>query len=164
MKRGFEFEMQLCCRKSVKQQAVCPDGRGIPHKRKRINLVAMLVRPHKKRIAQTILLIAMMVLALLMAQTLGMQHRLSHINTVVGDVFTLEADGQDFKLQKLERAGDTSLHSCVLLDASSLSDGVLHVPHLHFSSLLPSTAFVRDIYRGWAAQLRLPFLSRAPPF
>lgn len=124
----------------------------------------MLVRPHKKRIAQTILLIAMMVFALLTAQTLGMHHRLTHISTVVGDVFTLEADGQDVKLQKLDRTGDTSLHSCVLLDGSSSGDSVFHVPQLLFASLLASTAFVHANYRGWAAQLRLPFLSRAPPF
>ncbi|MBI1835377.1 MAG: hypothetical protein HYR92_06450 [Burkholderiales bacterium] len=102
--------------------------------------------------------------ALLMAQTLGMQHRLSHLSTVVGDVFTLEADGQDFKLQKLERAGDTNLHSCVLLDASSLGDGVLHLPQLLIASLLSGSAPGQEIYRGWAEQLRLAFLSRAPPF
>lgn len=124
----------------------------------------MLVRPYKKRISQTILLIAMMVFALLMSQTLGMQHRLSHISTVVGEVYTLEANGQDVQLQKLERSSDTSLHSCVLLDASSLSDCVLYVPQLLLTSLLLSEAFVREDYRGWFAQLRLPFLSRAPPF
>lgn len=124
----------------------------------------MLARAHKKRIAQTIILIGMMVFALLSAQMLGLQHRLSHISTVMGEVYTLEADGDSFKLQKLERATDPSLHSCVLLEASSLADGVFHVPLSLLASLLSSQAFVHDNDRGWLAELRLSFLSRAPPF
>lgn len=124
----------------------------------------MLARPHKKRIGQSLILIGMMVFALLLSQMLGLQHRLSHISTVVGEVYTLEADGDDFKLQKLERATDPSVHSCVLLDASSLGDGVLHTPQLLFTHLFANTAFVHESVRGWVAQLRLPFLTRAPPF
>lgn len=123
----------------------------------------MLARAHKKRIAQNLILIGMMVLALLSAQMLGLQHRLSHISTVVGEVYTLEADGDDFKLQKLERATDPSLHSCVLLDASSLADGVLHVPFTLFTRLLADMVVDYDRDRDWLAELRLSFLSRAPP-
>lgn len=108
-------------------------------------------------------LMVLCLFALLLAQTLGQQHRLSHINTVVGQVYTLASDGADLKLQRWDGSSETNLHSCVLLDASSLCDAVLHVPLRLFHTPAPDTLFIQHANLTRVAQVWFAFLSRAPP-
>jgi hypothetical protein len=118
---------------------------------------------NNRRLKGMVLLWAML-LVLLSAQWLGFAHRMSHISTVTGDVLSLASDGSHYVgIQKLSNTAENSLHSCLLVDAASITDCLQHSFTLTVPKLLASESAYRSHQIIWLASLRLPFLSRAPP-
>lgn len=118
---------------------------------------------NNRRLKAMVLLWAML-LVLLSAQWLGYAHRMSHITTVTGEVLTLASDGNGYLgIQKLSNTTENNIHSCLLVDAASIADGLQHSVSLAIPSLLNRESSYRSYHIVWLASLRLPFLSRAPP-
>jgi hypothetical protein len=105
-------------------------------------------------------------LVLIAAQWVGYSHRLQHLTTVVGSTVAVSsviaANGQ-FKPASTP-SYEALLHSCLLVDAASLSDAVNQVAY-HFIPLKLSFPLVKAVsYVNWTALLQPVFSSRAPPF
>lgn len=114
---------------------------------------------------KAIVLLWTMLLVLLSAQWLGFAHRMSHISTVSGEVLTLASDGASYVgLQKLSNATESNIHSCILFDAASITDGLQHTFALVVPTVLLGLPSVQFNGIPWFASLRVYFLSRAPPF
>ena len=106
-----------------------------------------------------------MLLVLLSAQWLGFSHRMSHISTVTGEVMTLASDGKSYLgIQKLPSLTESSIHSCILFDAASITDGVQHVLTLFVPAVFNELPLLQVSILPWFASLSVSFLSRAPPF
>jgi hypothetical protein len=118
---------------------------------------------NNRRLKGMVLLWAML-LVLLSAQWLGFAHRMSHISTVTGDVLSLASDGNHYVgVQRLSNTAENSLHSCLLVDAASITDCLQHSFSLTVPQVLANESAYRSLQITWLASLRLPFLSRAPP-
>nr|WP_315477159.1 hypothetical protein [uncultured Undibacterium sp.] len=118
---------------------------------------------NNRRLKGMVLLWAIL-LVLLSAQWLGYAHRMSHISTVTGDVLSLASDGSHYVgIHKLPTTAETSLHSCLLVDAASITDCLQHSLSLNAPTVLAGESAYRSHQIIWLASLRLPFLSRAPP-
>jgi hypothetical protein len=118
---------------------------------------------NNRRLKAMVLLWSML-LVLLSAQWLGYAHRMSHITTVTGVVLTLASDGSGYVgIQKLSNTTENSIHSCLLVDAASIADGLQHSLNLGLPSSLTGELSYRANHVVWLAFLHLPFLSRAPP-
>lgn len=129
-------------------------------------------------------------LALIIGQWSGYAHRLQHLTTVVGSTVTLstviaskghavsDSNINSSINSALNLATDPTsnallstsppsyealLHSCLLIDAATLADGVSQVV-AQFTPLEFDYPYIQfDATASWQALLRLAFLSRAPP-
>ncbi|MBC3881835.1 hypothetical protein H8K35_10895 [Undibacterium sp. LX40W] len=105
----------------------------------------------------------LLVLAIFTSQWFGFAHRMSHMSTNAGQVLSIAFDGDGkFELRKLSDA-DAAIHSCLLVDAGSIVDGVQHAVSWHFAPVpIPRLIADKTVF-NWLSTLRLSFLSRAPP-
>jgi hypothetical protein len=106
-----------------------------------------------------------LVIAVLFAQWMGLQHRIAHADRVDNHhalqtvVQTLSDSTSD---SSAEYAGDKS-HSCTLFDGMALADGA---PALPFIPLLQTSVQVLALWAAhasWDAPFLCHFSSRAPP-
>lgn len=101
--------------------------------------------------------------ALMVAQWAGYSHRFMHLTTVKGTTITLSSVITGQVTQNTQQNNDGLLHSCLLVDAATVSNAVHHV----FSDFIPLTLSDSQAYfyavSHWRALLQLAFASRAPP-
>lgn len=105
----------------------------------------------------------MLCCALMVAQWAGYSHRFMHLTTVKGTTMTLSSVIAGQTIQDAQQNNDGLLHSCLLVDAATVSDTV----HQAFSTFVPLALSDSKAYfyadSHWRALLQLAFSSRAPP-
>jgi hypothetical protein len=108
---------------------------------------------------------ALLVIAVLFAQWMGLRHRIAHADRIDSPhvVQTVEQASSDSTPDSAtEYAGDKS-HSCTLFDGMALADSA---PSLPFIPLLQTSVQVLALWAAhasWDAPLLCHFSSRAPP-
>ena len=114
-------------------------------------------RPFPKLINAPIFLL--LVAALLLAQWVGLHHRIVHAGGIHGPHASL----QEHQPAPQNNGIDDRDHSCAAFDAATLADSVSTVPFL--TLLLPSTHAMALwlAFASWDAPLLCHFSSRAPP-
>jgi hypothetical protein len=101
--------------------------------------------------------------ALMLAQWAGYSHRFMHLTTVKGTTITLSSVIAGHYEQNSQKNNDGLLHSCLLVDAATVSDAV----HFSLKEFIPLSLSDTQTYlysnSHWHALLQLAFSSRAPP-
>lgn len=124
----------------------------------------MSINAKKMRKPFATLLMWLLLCTVLFSQYLGFAHRTAHINSPVGEVLTIALDEQgQFELRKLSEA-EAQLHSCLLLDASTIVDGLQHAMAWDFARVLMPREVGSAVLHSWISRIQLVFQSRAPPF
>ncbi len=107
-----------------------------------------------------------MMLVLLSAQSMGYLHRISHANWGRSTQLSASASaGQssEFSEKSISRS-EAEHHSCLLIDALTLGDGV-HAGSPDFPPNFSVALWLTPSHaQFWQAILHLAFSSRAPPF
>lgn len=116
--------------------------------------------PRHRRLTALILLCTM-VLALLSAQLVGYSHRITHYKHSNA---ALMASSTVYSIENINGLVDTALHSCLLFDAASITDGLQHSLVLVIPQQLLGQAYVRVPILFWFNSQHSAFNARAPPF
>lgn len=105
--------------------------------------------------------------AILLAQWVGLAHRIAHANNqedLVGQRAAVMQITSKIFIAGMPFGDDSRLHSCIALDAATAAD------YLHFTALNLPTITAGEVlallsqHRLWLAQPERYFSSRAPPF
>ena len=103
--------------------------------------------------------------ALLLAQWIGLSHRLSHAGWADGKLQSRLVLQQANVVWQFFAADndEKNLHSCALVDAATSADYLHAIPALLPDISRQPIAISDSHYRTWLASVRVPFSSRAPP-
>ena len=123
----------------------------------------MFINANKMRKPLATALMWLMLCVVLFSQYLGYAHRMAHINSYAGAVLTIAFDEQgQFELRKLSDS-EAQLHSCLLLDASTIVDALQHTITWDFAQVLMPREVEATVLHSWMSRIQLVFRSRAPP-
>ncbi len=116
--------------------------------------------PRHRRLTALILLCTM-VLALLSAQLAGFSHRITHYKHSNAALMT---SSTAYSVENVAGLVDSTLHSCLLFDAASITDGLQHSLILVVPQQQLGQAYVRLPILFWFISKHSVFNARAPPF
>ena len=129
----------------------------------KLRIETMLDRYYKIRKPIATALLWLLLCAVLFSQYLGYAHRVSHINSLAGEVLTVGLNEQgQIELRKLTDV-EAQIHSCLLLDASTIVDALQHTLTFDISTVLIPRENVLASSYAWVSRFSAIFLSRAPP-
>jgi len=111
---------------------------------------------------------ALLIIAVLFAQWMGLQHRIEHadgadnLHAAQTISASSSATSSDIPVAVTEYAGDKS-HSCTLFDGMALADSAAVRPFIPLLQTSVQILALRAAHASWDAPFLCHFSSRAPP-